>query len=390
MITRHFYKQDEVLSALVYCICMNRPREAVFWAQELIDSNLILECYTYLIIAWMKVKSIGNIAWLRSALALWESGELGEESVILLTYQLACSTERDVTPLSLLVLSLKEYKRVPDRLRKKVVGWKEVFREAVAERKLLFAWLSIRIRWMEAPEEVWDFLESLDDNVVVLRRLEKLEFLKGMEWTCRAIAVALLFPHSKSTLRTTIMPDVQKSLAEWASALGRRSRREYPIPRDCLYGCTARGLMLNTATTLHEFGDLLEQMEAGAYWSEALEGRAFVELSIDEQFEFTTNYFPDGHPMTWSTDEKAKSHGYGVLRPDEEIETRKYWSIWTRNVKSTLLWNGWYESIRMMEGKKEIFDFTQLYIEALPLWKEEMATWCFEPAKKILVIDSQA
>ena len=98
------------------------------------------------------------------------------------------------------------------------------------------------------------------------------------------------------------MPDVQKSLAEWASALGRRSRREYPIPRDCLYGCTARGLMLNTATTLHEFGDLLEQMEAGAYWSEALEGRAFVELSIDEQFEFTTNYFPDGHPMTLSTD----------------------------------------------------------------------------------------
>ena len=94
--------------------------------------------------------------------------------------------------------------------------------------------------------------------------------------------------------------------------------------------------------------------------------------------------------MTWSTDEKAKSHGYGVLRADEEIETRKYWSIWTRNMKSTLLWNGWYESIHMMEGKKEIFDFTQLYIEALPLWKEEMATWCFEPAKKILVIDSQA
>ena len=85
---------------------MNRPREAVFWAQELIDSNLILECYTYLLVAWMKVKSIGNIAWLRSALALWESGELGEESVIFLTYQLACSTERDVTPLSLLILSL--------------------------------------------------------------------------------------------------------------------------------------------------------------------------------------------------------------------------------------------------------------------------------------------
>jgi hypothetical protein len=243
---------------------------------------------------------------------------------------------------------------------------------------------------MEAHDEVWDFLETLSAEAVLLRRLEKLEFSEGMKWNVRAIAVAILFPHSKSTLRTTIMPDVQKSLTEWTLSVGRRSRREYTIPRDCLYGCTARGLMLNTATTLHELDDLLEQMETGDYWSEALGGRAFVELSIDEQFEFTTNYFPDGHPMTWSTDEKVKSHGYGVLRPDEKIETRKYWNIWTRNVKSTLLWNGWTESIRMMEGKKEIFDFTQLYTEALPLWKKEMATWCFEPAKKILVVDSQA
>ena len=390
MITRHFYKQDEVLAALVYCICMNRPREAVFWAQELIDSNLILECYMYLLVAWMKVKSIGSIAWLRSALALWESGELGEEGVILLTYQLACCSERDVTPLSLLVLSLKEYKVVPDRLRKKAVGWKEVFREAVAERKLLFAWLSVRIQWVEAPEEVWDLLESLSDDVVVLRHLEKVEFLEGMEWNIRAIAVALLFPHSKSTLRPAIMPDVQKSRVEWTSALGQRSRREYTIPRDCLYGCTARGLMLNTASTATELYDVLEQLEVGDYWSEALGGRAFVDLSIDEQFEFTSNYFPDGHPMTWSADEKAKSHGYGVLRPGEEIETMKYWKLWTRSLDSTLLWKGWRESICMMEGKKEIFDFNQLYATALPLWKEEMANWCFEPAKKILVLDSQA
>ena len=51
MITRHFYKQDEVLAALVFCICTNRSREAVFWAQELIDSNLILECFQTLVVS---------------------------------------------------------------------------------------------------------------------------------------------------------------------------------------------------------------------------------------------------------------------------------------------------------------------------------------------------
>jgi len=49
MITRHFYKEDEVFAALLYCVTRGRAREAVFWAQELIDSNLADECVRQLI-----------------------------------------------------------------------------------------------------------------------------------------------------------------------------------------------------------------------------------------------------------------------------------------------------------------------------------------------------
>ena len=388
MITRHFYKQDEVLAALVFCICTNRPREAVFWAQELIDSNLILECFQTLVFAMMKLKSIGGLAWFESAMALWDSGELDEERVILLTYQLACCSVRDATPLTLLVLSLKTYPNVPERLRNKAVGWEALFRGAVAERKVLFAWLLLRVEWMDHPEAVWDLLESLSSQVKVLRLAEKVEFLEGMEWVLRTIAVASLFPHPKSTLRDAVAADVQKSRGEWAAAMGRTLRREYAIPRDCLYGITARGLAVNTESTVGELGDLLEQMEIAPYWSEALGGRAFVDLSVQEQLEFTELYFPDGHPVTWLTAEKEKSHGYGVLRPDEEIEAVKYWKTWIRREKSLLIWKGIDRTFKELEGKKGPLYYGELYTEALPSWREEMSGWCLEPAKKMLVLQA--
>ena len=386
MITRHFYKQDEVLAALVFCICTNRPREAVFWAQELIDSNLILECFQTLVVSWTKLKSIGGLAWFTSAMALWDSGELDEEKVILLTYQLACCFVRDASPLVLLVLSLKKYPTVPERLRTKAVGWEALFRAAVAERKVAFAWLLLRIEWMDHPEAVWKLLESLSPQVKVLRAAEKVEFLEGMEWVLRAIAVASLFPHPKSTVRDIIAPDIEKSRYEWAAAMGGKVRREYAIPRDCLYGITERGRMVNTETTMDELGDLLEQMEIAPYWSEALGGRAFVDLSIDEQLEFTELYFPDGHPVTWLTAEKEISHGYGVLRPDEEIETVKYWKTWIRREKSLLIWKGVDQLYVELEGKNGPLDYGELYTESLPSWREEMRTWCLEPAKKILIV----
>ena len=386
MITRHFYKQDEVLAALVFCICTNRPHEAVFWAQELIDSNLILECFQTLVVSWTKLKSIGGLAWFTSAMASWDSGELDEEKVILLTYQLACCFVRDASPLVLLVLSLKKYHKVPERLRTKAVGWEALFRAAVAERKVAFAWLLLRIEWMDHPEAVWDLLESLSPQVKVLRAAEKVEFLEGMEWVLRAIAVASLFPHPTSTLREVVAPDIEKSRREWAAAMGGKVRRDYAIPRDCLYGITERGRMVNTESSVNELGDLLEQMEIAPYWSEALGGRAFVDLSIEEQLEFTELYFPDGHPVTWLTAEKEKSHGYGVLRPDEEIETVKYWRTWIRREKSLLIWKGVDQLYVELEGKKGPLDYGELYVEALPSWREEMRTWCLEPAKKILIV----
>jgi hypothetical protein len=386
MITRHFYKQDEVLAALVFCICTNRPREAVFWAQELIDSNLILECFQTLIVSWTKLKSIGGLAWFTSAIASWDSGELDEEKVILLTYQLACCSIRDASPLVLLVLSLKKYPTVPERLRTKAVGWEALFRTAVAERKVLFAWLLLRIEWMDHPEAVWDLLESISPQVKVLRSAEQVEFLEDMKWILRAIAVLSLFPHPKSTLRQVIAADIEKSRREWAAAMGGKVRRDYAIPRDCLYGITARGRMVNIETTVDELGDLLDQMEIAPYWSEALGGRAFVDLRLEEQLEFTELYFPDGHPVTWLTAEKEKSHGYGTLRPEEEIESVKYWRTWIRREKSLLIWNGVEQTYKELEGKKGPLHYEDLYAEALASWREEMCRWCLEPAKKILVV----
>jgi hypothetical protein len=145
---------------------------------------------------------------------------------------------------------------------------------------------------------------------------------------------------------------------------------------------------VNTESTVGELGDLLEQMEIAPYWSEALGGRAFVDLSVQEQLEFTELYFPDGHPVTWLTAEKEKSHGYGVLRPDEEIEAVKYWKTWIRREKSLLIWKGIDQTFKELEGKKGPLYYGELYTEALPSWREEMSGWCLEPAKKMLILQA--
>jgi hypothetical protein len=40
MLTRHLYRDDEVMVALLWCLQKRRVEESLFWLQELLDSEL--------------------------------------------------------------------------------------------------------------------------------------------------------------------------------------------------------------------------------------------------------------------------------------------------------------------------------------------------------------
>jgi hypothetical protein len=403
MITRHFYKEDEVFAALLYCVTRGRAREAVFWAQELIDSNLADECVRQLIHSWILLKGIGCLSWLSSLVEQLKKDSLDEEAIILLTYQLAVTTRRDITPMMFALLSFKEYLDIPERLSGsgEVLTWKEGVLRACSQRKARLLWFLLRAEWPVRTEEIWNLLESTvtGSRFAALQDLHFLQIYDANPLTelfIRGLAVGIVclstsdLRLSLAPLRDSVAKDVQKSRSEWEAHMGRCIRREYSIPKQCLYWTTDRGMMSYKESTVDELDNLHIDMEKNDYWKTALDGRTFEEMPDEEQIEFCQLYFPDGHPITWSATEKDKSHGPGYLSPGESPRVDKYLRILCTSTESLVVWKGWREAFTILE-KSDTIDFStttfeELYKKTLSKWKSEAESWNLRTVKKILVI----
>lgn len=404
MYTRHFYKKDEVTSALMYCTAFGRIREAVFWAQELLDTNLGLDCLLTLFHSWILFRGIGSLQWLETAIDTWTSGEVEDEKILLLTYQLAClpSSSRDSTALTLAYLALENRQGKPlDRLL--VNGftemestrdeWEQAILRAAYQKKTEVLWLLLRKYWWSDVEKIWQLLQEAcveqQKSLLQLQELERLSDDPTKHYFLLALAVGIVCmskedrKKSLQPLRTELDNDCKKSIEEWNTNIGRKSRREYAIPRDCLYWVTERGGLPYTTSTVNELPDLFLYLETSEYWNEAMEGLSFDDMEDLEKLAFLETYFPDGHPMTWSKEEIAKSHGEGCLSLKETPSIQKWQRIWIRGTESRVLWKGWSRASKLNISTE--IGFEELYQAKREVWEEEYKSWNLKPCIKRLI-----
>lgn len=371
MLTRHLYRYDEVRAALLWCIVSRRTTEGLFWAQELLDSGCHTELFQTLFEGWLWSVGISRLEWFRQFWLLFEKSDVNEEELLLLVNSLLRLPTRDSTTLQLLLRGpTQSVERLPPTPKT------ELFLSTVATitntplkqnlvrcfrlGKATTAWiLACQLLREEGEDAWWEFLsriELVSQGCPSTRQC--FEGFRGacdslfpedesIRLACQATAIGFLcLSSSKQTKSIYVLPEVlidshsASCLAEWKSLEGRRKRRVYTPPSDCLHWMTSRGCNPYTKTTLKEVRNLSIDVlrEKGCpFWQEVLDERN--PWQNDDAFEeFWDTYFPDDIPDEWSLEDQKKSHGSGVLRPTEEASFSKLVYRWFLRVPSLLIW----------------------------------------------------
>ena len=386
MLTRHLYRYDEVRAALLWCIVSRRTTEGLFWAEELMVSGCHTELFQVLFEGWLWSVGISRLEWFRQFWILFEKPDVNEDELRLLTNSLLRLPCRDSTTVHLLfrgpIQSLERLPPTPKTdaflpllstiatspLQQALVRY---FRLG----KVTSAWiLAYQLLQDEGEDAWWNFLSRYElvshGSPSVRLCFENFRTVseslfpedESIRIACQATAIAFLcLSPSRQTKSIYVLPETPidshsaSCLTEWKSLEGRRKRRIYAPPSECLSWMTSRGCNPYTKTTIKEVRNLTIDVlrEKGCpFWQEVLD--ANDPWQNDDAFEqFWDTYFPDDIPDEWSADDQKKSHGSGILRPTEEPSVEKLVHKWFFRLPSLLVWNASKEGRTLYE--KEIW-----------------------------------
>ncbi len=399
MKTRHFYEDDEVIAALHWCLKKGRVKEAVFWCLELLDSEMMDTLSDELYKAWLWYFGVGALSTLPIL-----SVDTREDCLKLVCGLARLSSERrDRSVLALLLLGLQEtqcdrpsyfpnLQELFERLG--CTPLEKAFCAALFQGKARLAFDLSRSQWQANPDRVYELVHEImrfkhksqeaDDCITLL------EFYKEKNlWATRACCIASVsltrkqMAESMKPLRLEIPPEIQEAIEEWASLTGRRLRRVFQIPHECLYMRTKRGLLSNKVSTLSDLYAISDStLEGCPFWNRVLEEEV-PWLDDDRKEAFYELYFPDDIPDEWSREAQEKSHGFGALINNEVPTLKKYRDRWFRSTPTRAIWflnrdlSKWN-----VESEKS---WVQLYERP---WSTIVSTWCLTPVKKrILVVN---
>ena len=316
MFTRHFYRLDEVQAALCYAIMKGRPLETAFWVQELLDSDRSQELQQTLIQAWLWFVLVNDpmrIAYLTDPhQAAYQLTIAPKDNSL---WALCCLLPNPDTLCSTVPAELKNSKATLERY----------LAIALHQKKAQAAcWAALRLASLgplDLPHPLSPLLADLDPSL--------------------QICVSVLLACSPAARTPFGVPDeIRRHLDRWATLKGRRARRCYGIPQECLYGLTRRGCTHQKDSTLGELRGIHDLLvhEQGI-GEEGLEA-------------FYAAVFPDDIPDEWSLTDQMRSHGHGVLRASESaISFSRLGAIWFQ-AESRFAW-GFYEWVgldRVYEG----------------------------------------
>jgi hypothetical protein len=372
MLTRHLYRYDEVRAALLWCIVSRRTTEGLFWAQELLDSQCYTELFQVLFEGWLWSVGISRLEWFRQFWILFEKPDVNETELLQLVNELLRLPVRDSTTLQVLFRApIQSVERLPPTPKTEAflpivstianTPLKQTIIRYFRLGKVLSAWrLACQLSREEGEDAWWEFLsryELVSQGSPCVRQC--FEGFRGVctslfpedesiRLACEATAIGFLClspanqRKSIYTLSETEIDTYSNScLTEWKALEGRRKRRVYAPPSDCLSWITSRGCNPYTKTTIKEVRNLTIDIlhEKGCpFWQEALD--THNPWQNDDAFEiFWDTCFPDDIPDEWSLEDQKKSHGEGILRPNEQPSLSKLVYKWFFRVPSLLVWN---------------------------------------------------
>lgn len=390
MLSRHFYRLDEVRVALAYSIIKGRVQEAAFWCQELVESAALQDAWATVLDTWLWHALVIDPAFLTDSFkspAGFQNIELLHTAVYRLT--MVCREQRDNSLWALLVIGTQE--GLPDRLCTRLppsdhdsTTLEQYLTGSLYQGKALCAW------WATTKLGLNEAARLLNPSPLpaILTSLG----LDGEEW--RPICVCAQILHQVADKASaipsapwTLPADLLHHLQSWSRQVGRRCRRLYAIPKECLYGQTERGILLSTQTTLGELRAIEPALSLSPFWCSR------YRLGEDDALEaFYSTYFPDDIPDEWSLKDQEKSHGVGVLRSSQGLDLATLGRLWM-TAESRYAW-GFYEWSNGLELQMELepgcllkhSDIGQLY-GAVSVEIDPAVSALLEPIRKMLVIE---
>lgn len=342
-LSRHFYDLIEVQSALSYCLIERKPLESCFWLCELIDSNESSIAFATMVEVYITRYSCSRLQWLLEAKQAYDRGFIDPDILIQLCYGLA-TLPAETVDISILASAFvyvldagKSYSDVTD-IEAFIMNALKVnnIRSAFGASHHCSDEIIVKIcnfyRANMTPQ-----LGACFDALRFLNTWSHLDYPTGVHVLMCLILIS--FAHQPLPIIAKSFQELNKptkyimeNINEWNELLGRRERRKYMIPRDSLYMTTIRGIIPHTKTTI----DQINRMGADPittyhlihdckFWRELFELHDPINRGDYAWEAFCECAFIDGLPDdSWSAEEKAKSHGPGIINPGEPLMWRRY------------------------------------------------------------------
>jgi hypothetical protein len=406
-LTRSLYREDEVIAALKWCVIKGRFNQALFWAQEALDSNMKTEYFKALLWVWIFTCGPSTLSWIeRFDACMGDSNEYNcLNLVISLLYHV--KNRGDISALCLLGRGLCRAKKQPNTITLLTLpeGLPNTpIIRALIQGKTDLAWMLLRPDWTTTS---WANLKTViqQKNPQTTKYLDMLSnpktwmglaYTPEWTWCLRSIATVL----ACSLVPFTVHDDTQnfdRVMSDYICHTGfsMRHRRVYEVPNECLYWHTKRGALSINETTVNELQLNLEDSLAGSkYWDE------YLPIGYDiEREEFFYLHFPDDIPDEWSAETKKKSHGHGpvpVGAVNHNIVFNRCLIRWFNKLPCIHLWRGFEIAIEEFTQRWEVYrpqsletGIHEAYEEIdVDSWLHEMESWSLNSKRPQFVVRS--
>ena len=350
-LTRNLYVEDEVIAAFQLCVLRGRVIEAVFWAQELLESQMTAEFLKALKEIWLLGFGIGALGWYMEFRAFEAEETLDADEAVRLVVTLCKTGLIDGHDTSYLILAgtrlgpeQVDFCIVP----RGVTGVNAFFAAAVLQGRTITAWRALpQVDTLQAVAEYKHGSSGID-------------LLKLYDEFPAIVVAGLCLPRGKlmTKVKTSsdIPSEVQEAVKYWETLQG-RARRIYTIPYDALYWITARG-----KTSVYDSSDkqLCGSLErtgklwGSVYWDSVVEdigGWLAIRRDSDVRETFYETHFPDDIPDEWSKEDRGKSHGNGCLQPGGAVSIQRFLNTWFGRYRSEVIWGEFDSAIRNIHAE---------------------------------------
>lgn len=403
-LTKSLYREEEVIAALKWCLIRGRNTEAVFWAQECLDSGLEREYLQALIWVWLFTCGTASIGWLAHLNSCLQNyGNCSQESYMNLMMSLAHHVKNrgDNSVLVLLAAGLKPYTAEPNtctvtELPESIPN--TPINRALFQGKTELAWSLLRPQW---DRNAWSSLEAVlkIKQPHILNLFNSLRnspltmhvaWIQEWTWCIRALATLIVCKREPIMLvpENIDYSNITGVRHEFID-LPMRYRRIFEIPYECLYFFTKRGsLRINETTESDLIYKLEEKIVDSKFWSSLPIGPYSDDILREE---FYAHYFPTDIPDEWSSQDRQKSHGTGVIPVGDSIDMTIVFNRclvrWFGLLPCRSIWNGWAGTLEVFMNlwatnhpKSIESGIHEAYMQdgVTETWIQQMANWSLE------------